>query len=73
MCLYLSFLKPDLLLFSRWLYDSKTMQIKHIESQLCLDLPTKEHPDTLSLSKCSQGGWFSTQKWKLEPEDWQTL
>ena len=35
----------------RWTYDETTRLVKHIKSGLCLDLPSKMTPDTLSLNK----------------------
>ena len=49
----------------RWTYDETSGNIKHLQSGLCLDLPTVFHQETLSLQPCSY-----RNKWKFLHEDW---
>ncbi|KAL7645696.1 UNVERIFIED_CONTAM: hypothetical protein RMT77_002573 [Armadillidium vulgare] len=52
----------------RWTYDEEEKQIIHLLSRLCLDLPSKDNPETLSLRKCDSSSL--NQKWIFEHEDW---
>ncbi|KAK4308027.1 hypothetical protein Pmani_020257 [Petrolisthes manimaculis] len=52
----------------RWTYNDDTLLLKHVKSGLCLDLPSKSKPDTLSLGKCD--GYNQGQKWVFEHVEW---
>ncbi|KAK8747487.1 hypothetical protein OTU49_016412 [Cherax quadricarinatus] len=52
----------------RWTYDEQSRLLKHLMSGLCLDLPSKANPETLSLQKCD--AYSRSQKWHFQHEDW---
>ncbi|XP_050534995.1 polypeptide N-acetylgalactosaminyltransferase 13-like isoform X2 [Daktulosphaira vitifoliae] len=49
-----------------WLYNSETMNLKHIETDLCLDMPSKE--SSIVLKDCTD---HASQKWNFEPVQWK--
>lgn len=55
----------------RWTYEEKTKHILHIASRLCLDLPTKENSETLSLRKCDTSS--KGQLWVFDNENWFSI
>ncbi|KAK7075733.1 polypeptide N-acetylgalactosaminyltransferase, partial [Halocaridina rubra] len=55
----------------RWTYDNDTHQVRHIMSGLCLDLPSRANPETLSLQKCDT--YTKSQRWTFEDEDWTKI
>ncbi|XP_068247231.1 LOW QUALITY PROTEIN: polypeptide N-acetylgalactosaminyltransferase 1-like [Palaemon carinicauda] len=52
----------------RWTYEEDSHHLRHIMSGLCLDLPARANPETLSLQKCDT--YTKSQKWIFEHEDW---
>ncbi|MCL4129950.1 UNVERIFIED_CONTAM: hypothetical protein GTU68_042670 [Idotea baltica] len=52
----------------RWTYKDATSQVIHLSSGLCLDLPSKDNPETLSLQTCD--GSSKRQKWSFQHEHW---
>ncbi|XP_071520484.1 polypeptide N-acetylgalactosaminyltransferase 1-like [Panulirus ornatus] len=55
----------------RWTYDESTHLLKHIQSGMCLDLPSKSNPETLSLQTCDS--YSKSQKWIFQHEDWSKM
>lgn len=54
----------------RWSYDESAKLLKHVKTGMCLDLPSKANPDTLSLQKCDSSA--KSQRWTFQHEDWLT-
>jgi polypeptide N-acetylgalactosaminyltransferase len=54
----------------QWYYDRKTLALRHIQSNLCLDKPSLTEKDTPSLNACS--GQLS-QQWLLQDLDMTKL
>ncbi|XP_076046369.1 polypeptide N-acetylgalactosaminyltransferase 1-like [Oratosquilla oratoria] len=52
----------------KWTYDEPSKQIRHVQSGLCLDLPSQTHPDTLSLQLCDST--LRSQRWIFEDVKW---
>ncbi|XP_042203986.1 polypeptide N-acetylgalactosaminyltransferase 13-like [Homarus americanus] len=52
----------------RWTYNEDNLLLKHLMSGMCLGLPSKANPETLSLQKCDS--YNKGQKWIFQHEDW---
>ena len=54
----------------RWSYDEAQQHLLHVKSGLCLDLPSPNHPETLSLAACRPAN--RGQRWAMEHVDWSS-
>ncbi|CAL4123648.1 unnamed protein product [Meganyctiphanes norvegica] len=55
----------------KWTYDETKKQVRHLQSGLCLDLPSRANPDTLSLQNCDS--YAKSQRWNFQYEDWTKM